>query len=341
MGRKVRGSRASLVFSALTALFAVGGLWPFCVETAARAQEPQVNIEPRITPHPADAAGEGSAARIRVDSNLVLIPVLVTDQHDRSVSGLGRDAFRLWDEKAEQVISHFSAEDAPVSVGLVFDASRSMADKLPRAKAAVMEFIRTANPQDEFSLVMFNNRAQLMQGLTNRLEEIQNAMVFIQAKGCTALIDGVMLSIGELQHAKNQRKAIVIVSDGGDNNSRYSLRELKKRLRESEVQVFSIGILEPSGARDLTIEEIAGPALLNDIAKQTGGRMYEVDDLAALPDVASKIGAALRNQYVLGYVPTSDKKDGKFHRVQVKIQQRKGMPQLRASFRGGYFAPEN
>jgi Ca-activated chloride channel homolog len=341
MGRKVRGPRASLVFSTLTVLFITGGLWPFCAENAARAQEPQVKIEPRITPHSAGAKEEGSAARIRIDSDLVLIPVLVTDQHDRSVSGLGRDAFRLWDEKAEQVISHFSAEDAPVSVGLVFDASRSMANKLPRAKAAVVEFIRTANPQDEFSLVMFNNRAQLVHGLTDRLEEIQNAMVFIQAKGCTALIDGVMLSIAELQHAKNRRKAIVIVSDGGDNNSRYSLRELKKRLRESDLQVFSIGILEPYGSRDMTIEEIAGPSLLNDIAKQTGGRMYEVDDLAALPDVASKIGSALRNQYVLGYVPSGEKRDGKFHRVQVKIAQPKGMPQLRASFRRGYFAPEN
>src|SRR5262249_2213752 len=156
----------------------------------------------------------------------------------------------------------FSVEDSPVSIGLVFDSSRSMGNKMQRAKAAVEEFIRTANPDDEFSLVQFNNRAQLLQGFTERAEEIQNRMMFIQPSGCTALLDAVMLSMNEMHHAKNRRKAILIISDGGDNNSRYSLRELKNRLRESDVQVYSIGILEPFGTRDMTIEEMTGPALL-------------------------------------------------------------------------------
>jgi VWFA-related protein len=303
-----------------------------------RAQQAPVTIEPRVPPR---AARTGDADRIRVDSNLVLISVLVTDGQDRSVPGLKPEQFRIWDDKDEQVISHFAAEDTPLSIGLVFDSSRSMGSKLNRSRAAVEEFIRTANPQDEFSLVKFNNSAQLVQRFTDRTEDIQNHLLFMQSAGSTALLDAVVLSMNEMRHARNARKAILIISDGGDNNSRYSAREVKARLRESDVQVYSIGIMEPFGARDLSVEETEGPALLHDIAKQTGGRLYEVDDLNILPAVAAKIGTALRNQYLLGYVPAGGKRDGKYHRVHVKLAQQKGLPRLRVSFRAGYFAPAN
>ena len=319
----------------------MGSLWPFGAGIHAQTQDPTVLIQPRAPQRAATTPDDGMAARIRVESDLVLIPVNVTDQQDRSVTGLAREQFRLWDEKTEQTISHFSIEDSPVSIGLVFDSSRSMGNKIQRSKAAVEEFIRTANPQDEFSLVQFNNRAQLLQGFTERTEEIQNRMMFIQPSGCTALLDAVMLSMNEMHHAKNRRKAILIISDGGDNNSRYSLHELKNRLRESDVQVYSIGILEPFGSRDMTIEEMTGPALLNDLAKQTGGRFYTVEDLNVLPQIAAKIGTSLRNQYVLGYAPNGTGRDGKYHRVRVKVTQPKGLPSLRASFRSGYMAPEN
>lgn len=318
-------------------MFVAAGGWLVFSQSRAEAQE--VHIQPRT--HLTGPATTGSAERLRVDSDLVLIPVVVTDQQDRSVTGLGREYFRLWDQKTEQTISHFTAEDTPVSIGLVFDCSRSMADKLTRSRAAVAEFIRTANPQDEFSLVRFSDRAELVQGFTNNLADIQNRMIFLQANGSTALLDAVVLSLNEMRHAKNQRKAMLIISDGGDNNSRYSIREMRDRLKEADVQIYSIGIMEPFGARLLSPEEDAGPGLLDDIARQTGGRLFVVDDLNELTRVAIKIGAALRNQYVLGYVPTGEMRDGKYHRVEVKLNPPKGLPPLRASFRSGYFAPAN
>ena len=305
----------------------------------SRAQEmPKVNIEPRAVP---PGRGTRSTGNIRVDSNLVLIPVLVTDASDRAVTGLGREQFRLLDDKAEQVISHFITEDVPTSIGVVFDASGSMGKKLVKSRAAVSEFLKSANPEDEFSLVEINDRSQLLQGFTDRIADIQNRMLFIASKGRTALLDGIILSLNEMKKAKHPRKAILIISDGGDNNSRYSEREVKARLRESDVQVYAIGIMEPFESRFRSPEELSGPALMSDLARQTGGQAFEVGDIDELPGIASKVATSLRNQYVLGYVPEGGKRDGKYHKVQVKIDRPKGAPPLRVSFRNGYYAPAN
>jgi Ca-activated chloride channel homolog len=339
MGWTGRGARRPITIWSIVAILATGWLLSLCQNRQAQAQEATVAIEPRKS-HREEGADRANT-QIRVNSNLVLIPVMVTDERDRSVTGLAREYFHLWDQKNEQVISHFAAEDTPVSIGLVFDSSRSMGNKLTKSKAAVAEFVRSANPQDEFSLVRFSDRAELLQGFTSQIEDIQNRMMFFQSNGSTALLDALVLSMNEMRHAKHSRKAILIISDGGENNSRYSVREVKNRLRESEVQVYSIGIMEPFGARNASLEEMEGPNLLDDLARQTGGRLFEVDDVELLPNIAAKIGAALRNQYVLGYVPTAEMRDGKFHRVQVKIARPKGLPPLRASFRNGYFAPAN
>jgi VWFA-related protein len=186
-----------------------------------------------------------------------------------------------------------------------------------------------------------NDRALLLQGFTDRIEEIQNRLMFIGSKGRTALLDAIVLSLNEMRHAKHSRKAILIISDGGDNNSRYSEREIKARLREMDVQVYSIGIMEPIALRLRSPEEAAGAALLANMAQQTGGQLIEVGDPDELPGIAVRVGAALRNQYVLGFVPNSDARDGRYHRVQVKIVRAKGGPPLRLSFRSGYFAPNN
>lgn len=271
----------------------------------------------------------------------MLIPVLVTDAADRPVTGLEREHFRLLDDRSEQTISHFTAEDVPVSVGLVFDSSGSMGPKLKKAQAGVMQFLKTANPADEFSLVQVNDRALLLQGFTDRIEEIQNRLMFIGSKGRTALLDAIALSLNEMRHAKHSRKAILILSDGGDNNSRYTTKEIKARLREMDVQVYSIGIMEPLAFRMRSPEEAEGAALLANIAQQTGGQLFEVGDPDELPGIAVRVSAALRNQYVLGYVPTAGMRDGKYHRVQVKLVRAKGGPPLRVSFRSGYFAPVN
>jgi Ca-activated chloride channel homolog len=345
MGSKRESKLLYVKYSILPTLAAVGALLSFSGQGLIRAQDDRVTIESRA-PRPKETKDtEGSANRtmpsFRANSNLVLVPVTVTDPQDRLILGLERDKFRVYDDKIEQVISHFSLEDVPISIGVVFDSSGSMGSKLRQSRAAVTEFMNTSNPEDEFSLVQFNDRPQLLQSFTSQVGEIQQRLMFIQSRGRTALLDALVLSMDEMRHAKHSRKAILLISDGGDNDSRYTAREVKARLREADVQVYAIGIVEPLAMRSRSFEEMEGPALLSDIAQQTGGRLYEVGDLNELPDIAVKIGAALRNQYVLGYVPSAEMRDGKYHHLQVKVARSKGLPPLRTFFRSGYYAVGN
>ncbi len=310
---------------------------------AGDAAEPQapparVQIVPRTNPA-APSTVDAPRANIRVDTTLVLIPVTVTDPMNRFVTGLDREHFQLQEDGVDQVITHFASEDAPLSVGIVFDTSGSMGNKIQKSRQAVAQFTRTANPEDEFFLVQFNSDPQLTVPFTHDTNEIQNRIVFTQSRGRTALLDAVYLALHEMKRAKNPRKAILIISDGGDNNSRYTEGEIRRLVREADVQIFGIGIYEPLGSRGRTPEELAGPSLLDDLAQQTGGRAYAVDNLNDLPDIAAKIGVELRNQYILGYSPTNRERDGKYRRVRVKIVQPRGLPPLRAFWRLGYYAP--
>ena len=316
-------------------------------ETAAKRDnpamapaEPRVSIQPRVRPstepvNPADLRQPS----IRVDTTLVLINVTVTDPLNRFVTGLDREHFRLFEDKVEQKISEFSSEDAPLSIGLVFDASGSMGSKLTKSRQAAAQFFKTANPEDEFFLIQFNDKPELVVPFTTNTEEIQNRLTFTQAKGRTALLDGVYLAMNQMKKARNPRKAILILSDGGDNSSRYTESEIKNLVREADVQVYAIGIFESIAGRGRTAEELSGPGLLSDIAESTGGRHFPVENLNELPDVAAKIGIELRNQYVLGYTPARQEKDGKYRKVQVKLQQPRGLPPLKAFYRLGYYAP--
>jgi Ca-activated chloride channel homolog len=297
----------------------------------------RISIEPRIR---REAAGpDGLHASIRVDSTLVLIPVSVTDPLNRFVTGLDKDNFRVFEDNHEQALVQFSSEDAPLSVGLVFDTSGSMGDKLAKSRQAATQFFKTSNPEDEFFLVQFNDRADLVVPFTRALEEIQNRLTFTQSKGKTALLDAIYMALSEMKKAHNPRKAILVISDGGDNNSRYTENEIKNLVREADVQIYAIGIYEQIGSRGRTLEEMQGPGLLTGIAEQTGGRQYSVDNVNELPDIAAKIGIELRNQYILGYSPANRERDGKYRRVQVKLVQPKGLPRLRAAWRMGYYAP--
>jgi len=330
-------AKSILLLSAVCGAVSLAGPSPQTNE-----QDPQVNIQPRSAPAPkSNDTADRTATRLRVDSNLVLIPVVVTDHKDRLITGLEREHFKIYDDKVEQEITHFAAEDVPVSISVLFDCSSSMGQKLQRSRAAVSAFLKTANTEDEFSLIQFADRAQLVVPFTTSSEEIQNRMTFLQAHGRTALLDAICLALNELRHGKHTRKAILIISDGGDNSSRYTVRDIKNRVREEDVQIYSIGIMDPISGRIRSIEELAGPALLDELAHLSGGRLFEVDNLNELPDIASKIGMALRNQYVLGYSPSADKRDGKYHSVKVKVARPKGLPPLRASFRTGYLAPSN
>jgi Ca-activated chloride channel homolog len=276
---------------------------------------------------------------IRVDKTLVLINVTVTDPLNRFVTGLEKEHFRLYEEKVEQEITQFSSEDAPISIGLVFDTSGSMGAKLQKSRQAAAEFFKTANPADEFFLVQFNDRPELVVPFTTDTDKIQSALTFTQSKGRTALLDSVYLAMNEMKHAHNPRKALLIISDGGDNSSRYTETEIKNRVREADVQMFSIGIFESISGRGRTPEEAAGPGLLNELAEQTGGREYAIENVAELPDIAAKIGIELRNEYILGYTPKNRERDGKYRKVQVKLNQPRGLPPLKAYFRLGYYAP--
>jgi len=295
-----------------------------------------------ITPRPKPTAKEEvlPKSNIRSDVNLVLIPVTVTDPLNRFVTGLEKENFKVFEDKKQQVISQFSSEDAPLSIGILFDCSGSMGAKLAKSREAVAQFLKTANPEDEFYLVQFNDTADLVQPFTSSTGEIRGRLSFTQSKGLTALLDAVYLGLHEMKRARNGRKAILIISDGGDNSSRYTEGELRNLVKEADVQIYAIGIYEPLGSRSRTPEESNGPALLSELADQTGGRQYQVENTNELPDIAAKIGVELRNQYVLGYSSSNQEHDGKYRRVEVKLVQPPRMPLLRAFWRMGYHAPE-
>jgi VWFA-related protein len=274
-----------------------------------------------------------------VDTTEIRIPVTVTQQKDgKFVTGMGPEHFELFEDKVKQEIISFTSEDAPLSVGVVFDASGSMGAKLTKSRQAVAQFLRRANPEDEFFLVQFNDRPTLTVGFTTDDAEILNRLAFVQSKGSTALLDGVYLAMNEMRKARNARKAILIISDGGDNSSRYTESEVKNAVREADVQIYAIGIFEPNGGAS-TPEELAGPGLLGQITEQTGGQHFAVGNLADLPDVAAKIGLELRNEYVLGYRSTNLARDGKYRKVEVKLVNVSKLPKMRSRARGGYYAP--
>jgi VWFA-related protein len=298
------------------------------------SQEAPVTIVPRPRPGKTAPATELPKANIRVDTNLVLVPVTVTDPLNRFVTGLEKGDFQVFEEEKEQKIVSFGGEDAALSIGIVFDTSGSMGDKLQMSRLAVAEFFKIANPEDEGCLIEFSSRPELAVPFTHDPGEIQNRLMSAQSKGSTALLDGVTLALQTMRKAKNPRKALIIITDGGDNHSRYTQAEVKNRLKEADVQIYAIGVY--GGAR--TAEEYAGPSLLRDLSEPTGGRHFNAS-LRDLPDIAQKIGIELRNEYLIGYSPSNAERDGRFRKIRVKVIQPHGLPKLKAYWRQGYFAP--
>lgn len=339
---RVPGPSYMMRFAAVVALT----LFALSSPVGAQGQKPSVpatgtTIVPRVRPPAADDAESilDRRADLRIDTTEVRIPVSVTHQQSgKVVTGLEVINFELFEDKVKQEILSFTAEDAPVSVGVVFDASGSMGTKLSKSRQAVSQFVRTANPEDEFFLVQFNDRPALTVPFTAETEEILNRLAFVQSKGATALLDGVYMAMNEMKKARNARKAILIISDGGDNSSRYTESEVKNAVREADVQIYAIGIFEPNGMGN-TQEERMGPGLLGELTEQTGGRHFAIQNLGELPDVAEKIGLELRNEYVLGYRPKNESRDGKYRKVEVKLVKVEKLPRLKSRARGGYYAP--
>jgi len=280
--------------------------------------------------------------RIRVEVDIVLVNVTVTDPYNRLVTGLESGHFEVYEDKEPQEILYFSSEDVPISLGVIFDVSGSMgsAGKLERARQAAVQFFKTANPSDESFVVTFSNDPHLLVDFTSSVEEIQNRLVYGRAGGRTALLDGLYLGLSHMRQANNPRKALLLISDGGDNNSRYNIKDIKAHVREADVQIYAVGIFDPIGSRH-DPELIWGPTLLSEIAEMTGGRMFpvELQNIEDLPDIASKISVELRNQYVIGYRPTNRKRDGTWRKIRVKLKPPKGLPPLSIYARSGYYAP--
>jgi Ca-activated chloride channel family protein len=279
------------------------------------------------------------AQNIVVDTTLVVIPVTVTDPSNRFVLGLDKKDFTLFEDSTAQKIAHFSAEDAPLSVGLLVDTSGSMGLKLDTSRRAIAEFLKTMNAQDEAFLIQFSDEAKVVQPFTGNMHEIDAHMTSLTSGGLTALLDAVDLGVREMKKAKNPRKALVIVSDGGDNHSRYTATDIKDVVKEADTQIYAFGVFDPFLLPGLPTEVISGPRLLGQIADQTGGRAYGASEFSQLPGIAEKIAIELRNQYVLGYYPVNSTRDGKYRKVEVKLNQPKGLPALKARWRLGYYAP--
>ncbi len=276
---------------------------------------------------------------IRTDVDLALVNVTVTDPFNRLVTGLEQDNFRVFEDNVEQEIVTFSSEDVPISIGVIFDFSGSMTNKIDKAREAALEFFKTANPQDEFFLVTFNERAELTSAFTNSVEDLQSRMMVTAPKGRTALLDAIYLGLSQMRGAHNAKRALLILSDGGDNHSRYNENDIKRLVKEADTQLYAIGLFDPLGYRSRNPEELNGPTLLSEVTDMTGGRVFAVEHLNELPDIASKIGMELRNQYVLGYKPSNHIHDARWRKIKVKLRAPKGLPPLSTYAKTGYYAP--
>jgi Ca-activated chloride channel family protein len=293
---------------------------PFLCTTVIRAQE-------RVT--------KDRNQTIKVDVDLVLVNATVSDSKGRMVMSLQQENFRLWEDKVEQKVEYFSSEDTPMSIGLIFDATGSMEDKISRARDAAVSFLKTGNLEDEFFLVTFSQSPRLTDGFTTDISRLQSHMIFTPAKGLTPLFDAVYLGLETMKSARNKRKALLLITDGEDNHSRYSFGDIKEFVKEQDVQIFIIGIVNPGGELS---PDLDGRATIEDLAQISGGQAFFPDSADELEDICNKIALELRNQYVLGYHSTNEAKDGKWRKIRLKINPPKGVPNLSVHAKSGYYA---
>jgi len=340
MGREetvaIRSIR-SLTVAPLLSAVVVLALFP---ASFAQSSIDEVHVVPRVAvespTREIDASLDAHAKPIKKDVDLVLVPVTITDPMDRLVIGLEQDNFQVFDGKQPQEIKHFSSEDTPVSLGVIFDMSGSMKSKIEQAREAVGEFLKTANPQDEFFIITFADQPEEVSDFTSSVEDIQSQLLYTLPKGRTALLDAIYMGLSKMRSAKYARKALLIISDGGDNHSRYTQREIESTVKEADVAIYAVGIYDRYFA---TQEEMLGPGLLERITELTGGRSFTIENPNDLSRVARTIGSALRNQYVLGYSPRNLERNGKWRKIKVKLRLSKRLPPLHVYVKSGYYAP--
>ncbi|HEV2402254.1 MAG TPA: VWA domain-containing protein [Candidatus Sulfotelmatobacter sp.] len=299
---------------------------------------PREPHQPNITDTTAkEHAGLDSGIRlIRADVNLVMVPVTITDNLNRPVTGLDRDNFELFEDKKPQEIKNFSSEDTPVSVGLIVDTSGSMINKMDKVREAVHQFCEAANPQDEFFMITFSDEPQLATDFTNDGNEVETDLGISPPRGRTSLLDAIYMGLRKMHDARYQRRALLILSDGGDNHSRYSERDVKSAVKEADVLLYAVGTFDTYVS---TQEEMLGPELLQNITGVTGGKAFTLTNIAELPAVTRAISTQLRHQYVLAYRPQAMPKDGKWYKINVKLRLPKRFHAfLRVDARTGYYA---
>ena len=328
-------------------VYLIGCVLQFTIGNPASSQSPSnaTSVDSsHASPTPTRIMHDTSAVTIqpgkitRSEVDLALVNLNVTDPFDRLVIGLDQDNFRVFEDGVEQEITTFSSEDVPISLGVILDLSGTMTNKIGEARAAIMEFLKAANKQDDFFLIGFNAEAELMSSFTDNPEHIQSRVSLANPEGRTALLDAIYLGISYVKTSKHKRRALLIFSDGGDNHSRHSRGEIKRLVREADVQLYAIGFYDPLGYPYKTLEEIHGPSLLEEITEMTGGQVYPGGHLEDLPAIAAKIGAELRNQYVLGYTPSNHDYDGQWRKIRVKLRPPRGVPPLLVHAKTGYYA---
>jgi len=283
----------------------------------------------------ADIESPSRPQPLRVSVDLVLIPVTVTDAMNHPHTNLRREDFTVYEGDQAQQIRYFSTEDSPISIGLLLDVSGSMRDKIETERAAVEEFFRNANPQDDYFAITFNNKPRVLSDVTQSIAGIETELGLVEPTGSTALLDAVYLGVSKLQNARYTRRALVIISDGDDNASRYSLREIKNIVAESDVMVYAVGIFGSSPLK--AFEEVMGERWLSAMTDITGGRTTTIKDINKLPETCALLSRELRSQYVLGYQPRDKVSDGTWRRVRVKVSNPTETDHLQSHYRKGYY----
>ncbi len=305
---------------------------PKAAVPAANGRASSLDIQadgPRVTP--AD-----DTKPVIVHTDLVTLTVTVTDTYGRFVTGLGKNAFSIVDDKTQQEITFFSDEDAPVSLGVVFDVSGSMSgDKISKAREALAKFIDTSHARDEYFLIGFNNRAQLLLDHTRDSDALLDKLTYVQTKGQTALYDATYLGVERVSRGAHPKRAILLISDGQDNSSRYTFTELRRLLKESDVIIYAVGIVDGHDDSQLGY---TGRAILEELAGVSGGKAFFPSTSAEMNDTFERIALELRTQYSIGFRPTSFANDGKWHKLKIKVQPPRGFPRLFVRGREGYFA---
>lgn len=292
------------------------------------------------TPTPTPPLPDDPNGPLRIKTDLVTLTLTVTDLYGRYVSGLTKGAFTVIDNNQEQEITFFSDSDAPVSVGVLFDVSGSMnGDKILKAKKALSRFIATSHPSDEYFLIAFNSRAQLLLDRTRDGEAVLQKLTLVKPKDNTALYDAVYLGVERVTRGSHNKRALLIISDGQDNASRYNFGEVRRLLRESDVVTYSVGIM--NGNDSSSASGMQGQAFLDEISSVTGGKAFYPQTDVEMDEIFERIALELRNQYSIGYIPKDFQPDGKWRKVKVKVKPPRGLPRLSVRGREGYYASPN